>query len=124
MEPVTLIVTALMAGAAAAVQDGVKDAVKDTYRRLRDAVKQRLAGRPDGQLALERHEDAPNTWNNVLTAELVDAGAADDTSLIEAAQELLRMVDEEGAHSPAYNFTIHDSQGIQFGDHNTQNNTF
>lgn len=124
MEPVTLIVTALMAGAAAAVQDGVKDAVKDTYRRLRDAVKQRLAGRPDGQLALERHKDAPNTWSNVLTAELVDAGAADDTRLIEAAQELLRMVDEEGAHSPTYNFTIHDSQGIQFGDHNTQNNTF
>lgn len=108
MESVTLIVKALVAGAAAALQDGVKDPVKDGYRRLRDAVKQRLAGRPDGQLALEGYEEAPRKWEGALKNELADAGAADDTDLIEAAQALLSMVDEEGAHAPSYNFLLHD----------------
>lgn len=108
MEPVRVIVTALVAGAAAAMQDGVKDTVKERYRRLRDAVKQRLAGRPDGQLALERYEEAPRKWENALTAELVDAGAADDDSLVEAAQALLSIVDEESEHAPTYNFLLHD----------------
>ena len=59
MDPVTLIVTALAAGAASALQDGVSSAVKDAYARLRAAVRKRLAGRPDGEPVLARHEAAP-----------------------------------------------------------------
>lgn len=124
MEPVTMIVTALTAGMVAAMQDGVRATVKDGYTRLRDAVRKRLAGRPEGELALERHEDAPGQWDDALTAELAESGAADDESLIEAARELLRMVEEESAHSPRYNISITDSRGVQIGDGNTQNNTF
>lgn len=124
MEPVSLIVTALAAGAAAALQDGVKETVKDGYKRLRDAVRQRLAGRPDGQLALARHETAPGKWESVLTAELLECGAGEDTSLVEAAQALMTLIDEAGARAGKYDVTIHGGQGIQVGDHNTQTNTF
>lgn len=124
MEPVTVIVTALAAGAAAALQDGVKDIVKDGYQRLRDAVRNRLADRPDGELALERHETAPGKWEGVLWAELVDAGAGDDTSLVEAARALLNLIDGADARSGEDSVTIHSGQGFQVGDHNTQMNTF
>lgn len=119
-----MIVNALAAGAAAALQDGAKDAVKGGYSRLRDAVRRRLAGRSDGQRALDRHETEPGRWEGILIAELVDAGAGTDTGLVEAAQALLALVDQAGARSGKYNVTTHGGQGIQIGDHNTQTNTF
>lgn len=124
MDPVTLIVTALAAGAAAAVQDGVKDTVKYAYKRLRDSSKKLLAGNPDGELALERHETAPGKWEGVLKSELANAGADDDSDLIGAAQALMRLLDEAGARSGKYRVTIHDGQGIQVGDGNAQTNIF
>lgn len=45
MDPVTLIVTALAAGAASALQDGTSAAVKDAYARLKVLVTRRFAGR-------------------------------------------------------------------------------
>ena len=48
MDPVTLIVTALAAGAASALQDGAAVAVKDAYARLRALVTKRFAGHPKG----------------------------------------------------------------------------
>lgn len=48
MDPVTLIVTALAAGAASALQDGASSAVKDAYARVTALVKNRFASRPKG----------------------------------------------------------------------------
>jgi hypothetical protein len=39
MDPVTLIVTALAAGAASALQDGTAEAVKGAYARLKGLLK-------------------------------------------------------------------------------------
>ncbi len=41
-----------------------------------------------------------------------------------AAQALLRLVDAAGYQAGKYNVTVTDSQGVQTGDHNVQNNTF
>lgn len=124
MDPITLIVTALATGAAAAFQDEVRDSVKEGYRNLRDAVKRRLAARPAGQAALEAHESDPETWEKPLTKELVQAGAAEDSSLVEAAQSLMKLLDDQGSSAGKYNISISGSQGVQIGDHSTQTNTF
>jgi hypothetical protein len=58
MDPVTLIVTALAAGAASALQDGTAEAVKDAYGRLKGLVKRRFAGRSKAELVLAEHESA------------------------------------------------------------------
>jgi hypothetical protein len=97
MDAVTLIVTALAAGAASAVQDGASSAVKDAYARVRVLVKKRVAGRTDGELMLARHEAAPATWEAPLAAELSAASAQDDAGLVAAAQTLMRLVDEAGS---------------------------
>jgi hypothetical protein len=124
MDPVTLIVTALAAGAASALQDGVSSAVKDAYGRLRTLVKRRFAGHPDGELALARHESAPHTWEAPLAAELSTVNAASDPDLVTAAQALMSLVDETGFRAGKYRVDLRGAQGVQVGDYNTQTNTF
>jgi RIP homotypic interaction motif len=124
MDSVTLIVTALAAGAASALQDGASAAVKDAYARVRALVTRRFAGRPQGELVLAEHEAAPQTWQVPLAAELSAADADCDADLVAAAQALMSLVDEAGARSGKYAVSVRDSQGVQVGDHNTQTNTF
>jgi hypothetical protein len=124
MDPVTLIVTALAAGAATALQDGVSSAVKDAYARLTALVKKRFAGHPGRELVLARHEQAPQVWDKPLAEELTATGAADDRDLTAAAQALMQLVDAAGSAAGKYQVVVHGSQGVQVGDHNTQHNTF
>ena len=124
MDPVTVIVTALTAGAASALQDGASAVVKDAYARLWSLVKVRFADRPGGELVLAEYEAAPQTREALLAAELSAAGAEGDADLLAAARALMGLVDELGTRSGKYLVTVHDSQGVQVGDHNTQTNTF
>jgi hypothetical protein len=128
MDPITLIITALAAGASAgaldAVKDDVKEAVKKAYAKLRGLARGRVAVRPDGALALDRYETAPETWKPVLTSELTEAGAAGDNDLVAAAKALMELVDQAGAKAGKYNVTITGGQGVQVGDGNTQSNVF
>lgn len=128
MEPITLIVTALAAGAAAGAIDSLKDNAKETakaaYAKLRGLARKRVAGRPDGQLILERHEAAPQKWAGVLTDELTVAGAANDGELVAAAKALMELIDQTAAKSGKYNVTVKDSKGVQIGDGNVQVNRF
>ena len=43
MEPITLILTALVAGATAAAKDTAGQAIKDSYTGLKGLIKQRFA---------------------------------------------------------------------------------
>jgi len=113
MDPVTLIVTALSAGAASALQDDAKAA----YVKLRDLVKKRFAGHAAAEVVLAEHEAAPETWEAPLAAKLTELGAADDQDLLAAAQAVLTA-------TAKYNVTVKDSQGVQVGDRNIQVNQF
>jgi hypothetical protein len=128
MDPVTLIVTALAAGASAgvidALKDNAKDAAKAAYARLRGLAHKRVAGNPGAELALTEHEADPENWAAPLSAKLAQAGAADDAGLVAAAQALMDLVDQAGAKSGKYNVTIKDSKGVQVGDGNVQVNKF
>ena len=128
MEPVTLILAALAAGASSgalgALTDEVRDAVKAAYANLRGLAKKRVAGRPDAELALERYPSAPKKWEAVLTDELTEAGADEDAELLAAAKALLELIDQAGAKSGKYNVTISNSKGVYVGDHGFQVNRF
>jgi hypothetical protein len=124
MDPVTLIVTALAAGAASALHDGVSAAVKDAYARLKVLAKRRFADHPKGELVLAEHDAAPRTWGAPLAAELSAAGAAGDADLVAAAQALMSLVDEAGSRAGKYLVSVHDGQGVQVGDHGTQHNQY
>ncbi len=121
MDPVTLIVTALAAGAGQAVKDGASSAIKGAYEALRAKVKHRLSGRPDAELILNGHEAAPETWHR-LAPELVAVGVSAD--LVVAAQALMQLIDAAGSQAGKYDVDAQGSQGVQVGDHNIQHNTF
>ena len=128
MEPISLILTALVAGGTAgtldAFQDDVKAAAKAAYAKLRGLVSKRVAGSPVAETALAQYEANPKVWEAPLSDELAKAGAAGDTELVAAAQALMELLDQAGAKSGKYTVTISDSQGVQVGDGNFQVNTF
>lgn len=123
MDPITLIVTALAAGAAAGVQDTASAMVKDAYASLKALVRRRLGGAPSAELVLARHEQAPETWQAPLMAELVQAGADGDGDLIAAAKALLELAGEAGG-AGKYTVDVRRAQGVQIGDRNRQDNVF
>ena len=120
MDPITLIVTALAAGAALGVQDTASAMVRDAYASLKALVRRRLGGDPGTELVLTRHEQAPETWQAPLKAELARTGADEDADLIAAAKALLDLVGEAGK----YTVDVRGAQGVQIGDHNRQDNVF
>ncbi len=124
MDPLSLILGALAAGAAAGLTDTAAGAVKDAYAGLRDLVRRRFAGRHLAQTALEEYEKAPQVWQGPLSAELDAAGADTDAQIIAAAQHVMALVDEAGSASGKYLVDLRCAQGVQVGDHNTQTNTF
>ncbi len=128
MEPVTLILAALAAGASAGTLDALKDDAKEkakaAYAKLHGLLSKRVSGRPHGELALAEYASAPQKWESLLAAELTEAGAAQDNDLVAAAKALMELVDQQGAKSGKYNVTITGSQGIQVGDGNVQFNQF
>jgi hypothetical protein len=128
MDPITLIVTALAAGAAAGTLDTVQDAAKSgiasAYAKLRALVTKRVAGNQAAEVALAKYEANPKTWEAPLADELTELGAGADADLLSAAKALMELVDEAGARAGQYNVTIKDSQGVQVGDGNIQVNRF
>jgi hypothetical protein len=128
MDQITLIVTALAAGASAgtidALRDDVKESAKASYRKLHDLVKRRFTGNARAEAVLAKYQGDPKTWEAPLAKELADAGADDDADLAAAARALMELVDQNGAESGKYNVTIKDSKGVQVGDDNLQINTF
>jgi hypothetical protein len=124
MDPITLIVTALAAGAASAMQDDAKSAVKTAFERLRHLVKKRFASPETGEFMLEKHAAAPDIWQAPLKQELESSGAAGDQALIDAAQQLMQLVDPRGTAARKYVVPIQNSTAVQVGDYNSQVNNF
>jgi hypothetical protein len=124
MDPITLIVTALAAGAASGFKESASAAVMDAYEGLKGLVRKRFAGRRDGELVLARHAEAPKAWEGPLAAELAAVGADQAPDLVAAAQAVMKLVDEAGSRAGKYTVAVRGSQGVQVGDYNTQHNTF
>jgi hypothetical protein len=124
MDPIALIVTALAAGAGLGLQDTASAMVKDAYAGLKALVKKRLGGGPDAELVLAKHEQAPETWQAPLMAELAETGADNDRDLIAAAEALLDLVSEAKGKAGKYTVDVRGAQGVQIGDNNRQDNVF
>lgn len=124
MDPVTLLVTALVAGASTGVGDSAAAAVKDTYTKLKSLVAARFAGDQSREVVLAQHEQQPEVWRAPLTQAVTDSGAATDPTILDAAQRLLALLDQAGTQAGKYTVDLRGAQGVQVGDRNTQTNTF
>ena len=106
MDPITLIVTAIVAGVAAAAKPTAEQAVKDAYAGLKELIRRRFADDGDVTAALAQVEKKPESAGRqeTLKEELADAGAGQDADVLEAAKELLALLEAHGA-GPAQSAT-------------------
>jgi hypothetical protein len=94
MEPISLLLTAIVSGAAAALEPTTKQAVKDAYDGLKALIKRKW-----GDVGIESVERDPKSVKrrDVLMEDLEKAGAAPDEEVMKQAQEVIRAVKE---HAP------------------------
>lgn len=116
MDPVTLIVTALGAGALTGTGEVATTAVKDAYMSLKKLVSSKLAGTPSAELVLAEHEADPETFEKPLTKLVRDNGFAQDKTVIAAAALLLDLLDAPGARAGKYVVDVRNSPGTVIGD--------
>ena len=124
MEPISLILAALVAGAAKGAGQSAANAMQDAYKGLRDALKRRLADKPAAQQAVEQYTNDPEAWRGNLEVHLKQAGADQDRAVVDAASSVMHLADPAGASEGKYKVNLIGSQGVQVGDGNTQTNYF
>ena len=124
MDPVTLIVAALVAGTANGVGSVAATAVSDAYKSFKSLIAARLQGDPEGLAALEQHPDMPDPAPEPLARALTTSGATQDEAILAAAVRLLELADPDGSVAKKYRIDLRDAKGVQLGDHNIQHNTF
>jgi hypothetical protein len=94
MEPISLLVTAIVSGAAAALDGTAKQAVKDAYEGLKTLIRRKW-----GDVNVESVERDPKSVarREVLKEDLAKAGGTPDAQVLQQAQEVIRAVKE---HAP------------------------
>ncbi|MFN8465486.1 MAG: hypothetical protein U0X20_08045 [Caldilineaceae bacterium] len=115
MNPVTLIVGALVAGAVAATKDVTAQAIKDAYAGLKSLIIQKYA-KASG--AVQQLEEKPESEGRQAVAkeELVEAGAGMDEAIVTQAKALLDLLKEAGQLDRAsYNANVSGSGAIAQG---------
>ncbi|MBE9045626.1 hypothetical protein IQ255_14635 [Pleurocapsales cyanobacterium LEGE 10410] len=120
MEPISIIVAALVAGAAKAASEVAPDA----YLGLKALIKRKFAGKPTAEMLLAEHEQDPETYEAPLKKKLAEAGADRDQEIVKQAEKVLEQIQPQAADSK-YNIVFQgESKGNAFGDRNSVTNTF
>jgi hypothetical protein len=102
MDPVTLILTSLGAGASAGGQAIANDAIRDSYSGLKALIVRKFAGKPSAEVALNEHESDPKTWEAPLKKALMQEHVDQDQEIIEAAKKVMTQVQSQQAAMGKY----------------------
>src|ERR687895_2993190 len=97
MDPATLIVSALVAGAASAAQDTASNVVKDAYSGLKNLLQRRFQGKPAAETALAEAETDPDTWEKPLAKAVAEHGS--DQEVLALAQQLMQLLQSQQSAS-------------------------
>ena len=92
MDPLSLIVAALAAGAAAAAKDTAGAAIRDGYQGLKELIQRKLAGNQAAVVVLEEHAKDPPTSEALLKKKLAEAAVDQDPEIQRAAETLLEQL--------------------------------
>jgi len=122
MDPISAILAALTAGAAAAASETAGNAIKDAYEGFKLLLKKKLFGKEMATAAVDAHQKDPKSAEAVLRPALQDVHVTADASLMEAARVLLAKADPEGKIAARYQLNVTgDVYGLSQGNHNTLN---
>lgn len=118
-----MILTALSAGAIAALQETAATGIKDAYKGLKSLIQQKFASQPKASDHLEEYSKDPETWEKPLSKDLQQAAVDQDEQILQAAKALLELLNAQPGGSK-YNVQITDAQGVVVGDHATVEMSF
>jgi len=124
MDPASVVLTALAAGATAAAQNTASQVVKDAYVALKALVKRRFDQKPQAEMALAEYEKDTDTWQKPLQKSLVETGADQDEAIVRQAQQVLQLINPQQASQGKYNVQIGEGKGTVIGDHAQVTQTF
>jgi len=119
MDPLTVILTAVVSGAAAAATDLASQAVKDGYAAIKNLIASKFGKQPNVEGALNGVEGNPESevWQAALKEELAKIKVEQDQQLVQQAQALLDLLNKEGFVSgPSYRATVSGSGAIAQGE--------
>ena len=102
MDPVSMVLAALAAGAIAATKDTASQAVKDAYAGLKALVKKHFDQKPQAEMTLSEYEKDKDTWEKPLQKLLVETGADQDEAIVRQAQQVLKLVNPQQASLGKY----------------------
>lgn len=124
LDPVSLILAALAAGATAAAKDAAGVAVKDSYDALKALIKKKFAeqGKGDPSTIIDKFEKKSEVTKPLLEDELKEAGLEKDEEILKAAKAVMTKKDPEGADTGKYD--LRGAKAVIIGDHGSQTNTF
>lgn len=123
MDPINLIITALLTGAASAAKDTASTAIKDAYASLKTLVRRRFEGKAAAQAALAESEKKPEAWKAPLEDALKETNADNDAAILESARYLLQII-QPNQTIKEYNITVHNAKGMVIGDRAIVHQTF
>ena len=124
MDPISLIVTALTAGAAMASKDVAGAAIADAYAGLKTLIQKHFENKLTGQVALAESEHKPEIWREPLADALKETQAGQDDGILQAAKRLLELAHPNETKAGKYNITIGSATGTIIGDHATVQQNF
>lgn len=116
MDPISLIVAALAAGAAAELKGMAGEVVKDSFTALKTLVRRRLRGDPTAEADLRQLARDPDADTSAFKQRLVTAGADADEQLLHQAIDLLARLDPQGARAGKYDVKVTGGKGVVVGD--------
>lgn len=118
MDPITLILTALAAGAGAGVKGTTSSAIIDTYNGLKTLIQRKFGDHPKTQTALVDYEEDPETYDKPLRKILTTHPIEQDDEVIATAQRLMTLIQPQQASMGKYNIQNAGTvQGQTIGDH-------
>jgi len=97
MDPISIIVTALVTGAAAALKPTTEQAIKDAYASVKGLIQRRF-GRVD--VAVLETDPASKARQAVVQEDLEKAGAGQDEELLSKAKALLDAIQAHASDMP------------------------
>ena len=117
MDPISLVLTALAAGALAATKDTTSQAIKDAYTGLKMLISKRFEKKPQAQMTLREYEKDEDTWKKPLQKALIEAGADQDEAIIRQSQQVLKFINPQQTAQGKFNVQIGEGKGVVIGDH-------
>ncbi len=120
MEPTTLIITALATGVTAGISSTATEAIKDSYNSLKVLIKNKFLknDKSESSVILQKYEEKPIEWEKRLRESLIEIEAHKDEEIIQTAQKLINLEENQQTSIGKYNVQINGGnvQGLIQGD--------